>query len=159
VIAHEPPLFGVGERNRELRPAMWEVRAQLDDIADLLRHGNPSLGAEKFIEEVALGPDAWVHLPEEIRQTMVDNAPTFLETISDPDWAELDVEALNQAHCPVLLTDCEQGPPYYSAVIAELASQLERVWRYTFAGAGHMPHLSQPAEYVETVRSFAAATA
>jgi len=31
----------------------------------------------------------WDKLPEELRQTMVDNAPTFLATMADPRWADL----------------------------------------------------------------------
>jgi hypothetical protein len=37
--------------------------------------------------------------PEELRQTMVDNAPTFMETMDDPRWADLDVGHCRDGPC------------------------------------------------------------
>jgi len=51
---------------------------------------------------------------------MVDNAPTFLATMDDPRWADLDIRALSRWSVP-LLTDGEQSPTFLRVIVAELA--------------------------------------
>jgi len=93
VIAHEPPLLAVGQRNPALESQMRAVQVLLDGVADQLRTGDTRAGAARFIEEITLRPGTWEQLPAQLRQTMVDNAPTFLETMKDPHWADLAVQA------------------------------------------------------------------
>ena len=79
---------------------------------------------------------------------MVDNAPTFLATMDDP-----------RRSVP-LLTDGEQSPTLLWVIVAELARLVgiaDGIQRPTFAGAGHVPQLTHPEQYVKTVRAFLAA--
>ena len=97
----------------------------------------------------------WDTLPEELRQPMVDNAPTFLATMDDPRWADLDVAALSRRRVPLLLTDGDQSPTVLRVIVAELARLVGvAVPRppHTFAGAGHVPQLTHPSS---TSRRFA----
>ncbi len=154
VIAHEPPLLAVGQRNPALAPQMRAVQALLDGVADQLRTGDTSAGAARFIEEITLGPGTWEQLPAQLRQTMVDNAPTFLETMNDPHWADLAVQALSRASCPILLTNGEHSPPWFGPLMTELTRLLAQAERHTFQGAGHVPAITHPVQYVDTIRSF-----
>ena len=159
LIVHEPPLLGRGvmHDNAELQPILRAIQAQLEAVAHQLRAGDTTGGAERFVEEVTLGPGMWDQLPEQLRQTMVDNAPTFLETMNDPHWADLDVQALSRRPVPLLLTDGDQSPAFLRVIVTELARRVgvaDGIQRHTFAGAGHTPQLTHPEQYVDTVRAF-----
>ena len=86
LVVHEPPLFGIDAiRGKvELQPVKAAIEARLFAAARQIRAGDPPGGVAQFLEEVTLGPGAWEHLPEEVRQTMVANASTFLEKVDDP---------------------------------------------------------------------------
>ena len=162
LIAHEPPLLGTGvvDANAELRPMLQAAQAQLEAVAHQLRAGDPRGAAARFVEEVTLGPGRWDSLPEPLRQAMADNAPTFLATMNDPRWADLDVAAVSRRSVPLLLTDGDQSPTFLRVIVAELARLVGVAYgiqRHTFAGAGHVPQLTHPKQYVETVRAFLAA--
>jgi hypothetical protein len=47
----------------------------------------------------------WEQLPEEIRQTNMNNAPTFLDEAQDAQWADLDLSHLSRFSSPALLTE------------------------------------------------------
>jgi pimeloyl-ACP methyl ester carboxylesterase len=92
-------------------------------------------------------------LPAGIRRAMVTNAATFLAVIEDPQWDH--VTATPDLSVPVLLTDGTDSPAWMPAVVQRLAaSQYRHAARHTFVGAGHVPHLTNPGELVEIVRSF-----
>jgi pimeloyl-ACP methyl ester carboxylesterase len=161
VIAHEPPLLGNGvvDGNAELQPMLRAAQAQLQAVACQVRASDTRGGAARFIDEVTLGPGMWDQLPEQLRQTMVDNAPTFLATMDDPRWADLDLQALSRRPVPLLLTDGDHSPAFLRAIVTELARRVGvagKIQRHTFAGAGHVPQLTHPEQYVETVRAFLA---
>ena len=156
LVAHEPPLFGI-DGSTMFEPVARDIEARLFGVAQQIRAGDLLGGVARFIDEVTLGPGMWERLPDEVRQTMVDNAPTFLETIDDPRWADLDVERLSRRSVPLLLTDGERSPAALRMVVSELAGLLSvagGVERRTFSGAGHVPQLTHPEQYVETVRAF-----
>lgn len=47
----------------------------------------------------------------------------------------------------------ESGPPL---VLVHVAAALPQAQRYTFQGAGHVPHLTHPEAFVEVVGEFVA---
>jgi hypothetical protein len=61
------------------------------------------------VEEIALGPGMWEQLPEEIRQTLMNNATTFLDELQDTRWADL--SKLSSFSSLALLTAGGQSPP------------------------------------------------
>ena len=74
--------------------------------------------------------------------------------VADPAWAE--VPALDGV--PVLLTDGDASPSWLPSIVGALASTAyPHADRHTFAGAGHVPHLTDPQGYSATVQSFASA--
>ncbi len=131
------------------------MNRRIDDVGEMLRAGDLAGGAQHFIDAVALGPGTWQLLPEENRRTYVANAATFLDTLDDPHWGDLpDPDAL-----PVLLTDGDRSPTWLPAIVSALAASTYRhADRHTFVGAGHVPHLTHPHDYVAIVDSFIAAT-
>jgi pimeloyl-ACP methyl ester carboxylesterase len=159
VTAHEPPLLGITQTyTPSAAPLCAElsmVNRLVDEVGDMLRVGDLEGGARHFIDAVVLGRGAWQRLPDESRRIFVANAATFLDTIGDPHWADVP----EPAALPVLLTDGDDSPNWLPAIVAALASTTYRhAQRHTFAGAGHVPHLSHPDDYVSIVDSFIAST-
>jgi pimeloyl-ACP methyl ester carboxylesterase len=48
----------------------------------------------------------------------------------------------------------DQSPPWFSKIMAELAGAIEGAERLIFSGAGHVPHVTHPDEYVRAVVEF-----
>jgi pimeloyl-ACP methyl ester carboxylesterase len=154
LIVHEAPLMGLVAADMELRPLMMELQGRFESVVDQLRAGDIAGGTRRFVEEIALGPGMWEQLPEEERQTLMNNAPTFLDEVQDPKWADLDVGALSRFSSPALLSEGDQSPPWFPKIMIKLAGAIDGAERLTFSGAGHAPHQSHPDEYVRAVVEF-----
>jgi pimeloyl-ACP methyl ester carboxylesterase len=154
LTVHEPPLVAIvaddPEAMRELRP----TQASIDAALSHLRAGEHEQGARLFVEEVALGPGVWDQLPAEVRGTFVRNAPTWLDEQSDPEWATLDLDALSRCTAPVLLSRGSESPAWLSTILDRLATALPRARRQTIEGAGHIPHVTHPQQYVAALTRF-----
>ena len=72
LVVHEPPLFGLLEGVAEVQPALAVVRQRIEAVASLLRSGDMTGGARRFVESIAFGPGAWNQLPQATRDTFVD---------------------------------------------------------------------------------------
>jgi pimeloyl-ACP methyl ester carboxylesterase len=153
VFAHEPALPGVLTRNSELRSTAGEVRAGLAAVGQVLATGEVETGTSRFVE-ATLGPGMCQRLPAGMRHAFMANAPTFLDMLDNPAWADLDPGALSGRSCPVRLTDGGQSPRWPPTIAIEIARAMGGVERHTFADAGHSPHLTSPDEFVPTVADF-----
>ena len=154
VIAHEPPLLGAAQLRPPLEADLSDVHAIVAQVSELLQAGVPDGGARLFVEHV-LGPGTWQMLPDDNRRTFIANAATFVDMIADPAWAEVPAVGV----VPVLLTVGDASPSWLPSIVDALASTAySHADRHTFAGAGHIPHLTDPESYATTVQSFASAT-
>jgi pimeloyl-ACP methyl ester carboxylesterase len=146
--------MGIVADDAELRPLMQEVQGRVQSVLDQLRAGDIAGGTRRFVEELALGPGMWEQLPEEMRQTFMNNASTFLDEQQDATWADLDLGDLSRFSSPTLLTDGDRSPPWFPKIMSKLAGAIDEAERLTFSGAGHVPHLTHPDDYVRTVTEF-----
>ena len=153
LIAHEPPLFAllVGD------PAMEEVQRRIAAVVELVERGEHEAGAERFVDTVAFEPGAWRELPPEMREVFVHNASTMLDEARDPEALTLDLGTLGAFPRAALITDGDQSPPFFPAVVEHLVGALPRAERRTLTGVGHVPQLTHADDYVALVREFAAA--
>jgi pimeloyl-ACP methyl ester carboxylesterase len=153
--AHEPPLFGLlatDPATKGLRDAFVE---QMNDVVGILESGDMEGGCKEFIERIAFGPGAWATLPEPVRTTFVSNAATWLDEVKDPGWDVIDLDALGRFERPVLLSQGDQSPPQFAPTVDKLRRALPGAEHHVFAGAGHVPHVTHPADYAAKVRDFA----
>jgi pimeloyl-ACP methyl ester carboxylesterase len=153
VIAHEPPLWGVIADDPALAPHVAEDEEVTAMVADRLASGDHEGGARLFIEQ-ELGPGSWSQLPPEFRATMVENAPTFLDEARDPEQYALEPAWPGGLRQPLMLTTGSESPTTYSGVVSRLADALPHAEVARFEGAGHIPHMTHPDEYVEATRDF-----
>jgi pimeloyl-ACP methyl ester carboxylesterase len=154
LIAHEPPLFSLLGDDPALASLLQEVGRRIDAVVERIKSGDHPGAAEQFVETVALGSGTWAQLPSEVRQTLIENAPTFLDEASDPEQLGFDLDWIRGFARPALLTLGDQSPPIFAPVVAKLAGALPRVEVLTLPGAGHIPHVTDPAGYVEAVIAF-----
>ncbi len=151
IAVHEPPLLGMIADH----PMLPEIRRRLGAVIATLRSGNAEEGARQFVENVALGPGMWDKLPEENRQVMIFNAPTFLDEQNEPETAmTLDLEALGRFRGPALVTRGDQSPPFFGVILDRIIGALPQATRHTFRGGGHVPHLTHAEEFVQVLTDF-----
>jgi pimeloyl-ACP methyl ester carboxylesterase len=140
---HEPPLWGLAPG----APGVRALRATVDAVVGRLETGDDEGGARLFAERI-LGPGAWeTGMPEQLKATLVANAPTFLDETRDPGAYELPArDGLGQLGPRTLVSTGECGDPAFAVIADRLADALPGVERVTLAGAGHVPHRTHPAE-------------
>jgi pimeloyl-ACP methyl ester carboxylesterase len=156
LVVHEPPLVGVIAHD----PALASILAAFDEraggVVERLDAGDMAGGARRFVEEVAFGPGAWDQLPPQARETFIANAPTWLDEMRDPDFLNLDLATLKSFDRPTLVTKGDRSPPMFSPIADRVADAISTASRHTFTGAGHVPHMTHPDDYVQRVSSFIA---
>ncbi len=156
LIVHEPAVFLILAGDPGAEGALEAIGTRVRAVVELLAAGDDEGGAERFVETIAFGPGAWAQLPPELKATFVRNAPTFLDETRDPDSIGADLEGLRRFDRPALLSKGTTSAPFFPRVIAKLAEALPRATVHTFEGAGHVPHITHPAEYVAALRAFLA---
>ncbi|MEW5979503.1 MAG: alpha/beta hydrolase [Acidobacteriota bacterium] len=154
LIVHEPPLFGLLKDDSTATAVLAAVQERISTVVSLLTAGESTEGTRQFVETIAFGPGAWVELPQAVRETFVFNAPTFLDEAHDPEALEIDLAGLRRLAAPALLTIGDQSAPFFPPVVNRVAMAMPKAKTRTLAGAGHVPHLSHPAEYAEVVTEF-----
>ncbi|MGW8784331.1 alpha/beta fold hydrolase [Streptomyces sp. NPDC055796] len=156
LAAHEPPLMDiVGDESPELRPVLQAMERALDGVLTALSAGEDRAGAQRFVDDVVMGPGAWEQLPDRVRETFTANAPTFADEQADPDWAGLDLACLSGYTGPALLTFGSESPPWFPVIVGKLATALGgRARMRTLVGDGHVPHLTHPDRYAADLEAF-----
>lgn len=153
LTAHEPPLIGLLGND----PALTAVQARIGAVVATLQTGDHAAGARQFVDTVALGPGMWDRLPSDMRETFIQNAPTWMDEVNDQDAFTLDLARLATFDRPVLLTHGDQSPPFFGAILDRITGTLPQATRHLFSGAGHTPHLTHPEEFVRVVGAAASA--
>jgi len=152
---HEPPLIGLlGDT-----PEGIAIRERLTDVVTKLRGGDIEEGARLFVDTVAFGPGSWDRLSETARRKFIFNAPTFFDEVDGPGAFRLDLAALSRFTRPVMVTRGDRSPSYFAPILERIAGALPAAVRHTFGGAGHLPQITHPADFVRVIGDFARATA
>lgn len=154
LLVHEPPLFALLDRDPAAQPMLQAGQERTRAVVELLQQGQAEGGARQFVETIAFGPGAWDQLPGELRDTFIFNAATWLDEMQDPEWSTIDLQPLRSFSPPALLTDGDKSQPFFPLIVETVARALPRAQRRTLSGVGHVPQLSHPKEYAETVASF-----
>jgi pimeloyl-ACP methyl ester carboxylesterase len=159
LVVHEPPLFGILKDVPEAQPYLQAVSSRINAVTKHIEKEEYEQAAKLFVENIAFGPGAWQQLPQQIQQTFVYNAPTFLDETKDPEGLYIDTGKLSHFNKPTLLTQGTQSPPFFLLVLDQLTKGIPNSRRMTFEGAGHVPHISHPRQYVQVVKDFCLANA
>jgi pimeloyl-ACP methyl ester carboxylesterase len=152
LTCHEPPLWGLLERDPEMQELLRHGASSLDAVGRRIAGGDHEGAARQFADEVAFGPGAWENeLPPAMRAIFANNAPTYLDELQDPEQLRVDEDALARLELPVRLTQGSESPPTFAAVIDRITQLIPHAGRETIAGAGHAPQLTHPDRYVRVM--------
>jgi pimeloyl-ACP methyl ester carboxylesterase len=153
LAAHEPPLFDLLRDDPKTQHLVETFDGAATPVSEAIAGGKAEEGAHLFVDAV-VGPGFWDMMPEDARRMMINNAPTFMDEMGDPEIISIDTEALSRFRGPVLLSAGSASPPYFPAIVDKLATVLPNVTRKTFEGAGHIPHVTHPQVYAEAMMEF-----
>ncbi|MER8184391.1 alpha/beta hydrolase [Kitasatospora sp. NPDC094015] len=151
LAVHEPPALGLLRDDPELAALSRQFVERNEPVRVLLEAGESAAAAELFVDTVAFGPDSWPRVPAPLRHTFIRNAPSYLDELRDPEAFDLDLAALARYRDPVLLTRSDNSPPLFEPVLDRIALTLPQAESHLYRGAGHVPHVTEPAEYVALV--------
>jgi pimeloyl-ACP methyl ester carboxylesterase len=154
MIIHEPPLFDLIKDNPNAHEALQIVNGRIKAVLDLFDAGNLEKATEEFVEKIAMGPGSWEKLPEAAQKTFLYNAPTWYDEMQDPYSLQIDLSSLSNFKKPALLSSGTKSPPFFPLVIDKLMTAMPHAKRITIEGAGHVPHMSHSAKFIDMVRSF-----
>jgi pimeloyl-ACP methyl ester carboxylesterase len=149
VTVHEPPLVGLLEGN----PALAAVRQRIGAVIETLNAGNTEAGTRQFVETIGFGPGMWEQLPPKMRETFVFNASTWLDEMREPAAFTVDLDRLASYRGPLLISQGDQSPPFFGAILEHIARAQPGARRHLFRGAGHVPHVTHPDDYAVVVGS------
>jgi pimeloyl-ACP methyl ester carboxylesterase len=144
---HEPPLFTLLDQS-----VLQQIRERIEVVLNHIRSGDSRAAAWNFVENVAIGPGGWETLTREMQETMIFNAPTFLDEAQDPNSMTIDLQALANFKHPVMLTQGDQSPPIFAPIVSQLAATMKQARVVTIPGCGHIPQITHPREYAELIR-------
>ncbi len=153
ITAHEPPLFALLAGDPAVGPMLEGFAQLVAAVSERIASGDHDGAAEQFIEK-GLGEGLWAKFPSWFRQMMSEHAPTYLDEANDPDQLAFDLEWVRGFPHPALLTQGDQSPPPFAAVIPRLAEALPSAEVREITGAGHVVHVEQPDDYAEAITSF-----
>ena len=159
VSAHEPPLFGLLAGDPAWRSPLEELQQRIGAVLELIEHDRTPEAAERFVDDIALGPGAWALLRPEERERFIRHAATFAEENADPTIYGIEAASLAEVTTPALLTGGASSPLLFEPVLERLAATLPHVKRHRFPAAGHLPQLTDPDEYLDAVTDFTTGTA
>jgi pimeloyl-ACP methyl ester carboxylesterase len=154
LCCQEPPVFDLLTDYPDGQELLQQGADTLEATSEQIAAGDHEGAARKFVEEMIFGPGAWDEVPPQIRTIFVENAPTFLDELRDPDLLGADRDALAHLQIPTRLTEGSETLPVFSRVIDRLIELVPNATRETIKGAGHVPELTDPERYIATIVAF-----
>ncbi|MGH2715923.1 MAG: alpha/beta fold hydrolase [Solirubrobacteraceae bacterium] len=152
---HEPPLWQLLADDPQGREVRQRQARTEEAVGTRIAAGDHEGAARQFVDELAFGPGIWDNqLPPEVRAMFVRNAPTFLDELQDPDVCGADLTALARLPVPLRLTQGTESLAHFARAIDRLVEAAPQIKRETIPGAGHVPQLTVPELYAETIASF-----
>lgn len=130
------------------------VVERIGSVTDRLATGEMADGAALFADSVVGQAGNWERMSPDARATMVRHAATFLDENRDSGVFALDLDGLARFDRPALLSYGDASPDYFASAVERIAEAMLNARVRVFAGAGHVPHRTHPAEYVDAVSAF-----
>jgi pimeloyl-ACP methyl ester carboxylesterase len=154
MIIHEPPLLGLIKDNPGTQEAFQMLNSRIKSVMDLIAAGNMEKATEEFMENLGMGPGTWQKLPQVAQKIFIYNAPTWYDEMHDPNSLEIDLYTLSDFKKAALLSTGSASPPFFSPIIDKIMTAIPHAKRIIIEGAGHVPHMSHPKQYIEVVKNF-----
>jgi len=151
---HEPPYIGALEDDPATAPEADRLRSSLRAMRALAQSGRPEEAAREIVDALSTEEGAWGRLAAGAQRSIVRNVDRWVEEIEDPEATMPDRVELGELLIPVLLTTGERSPPYLHRIAAAVADRLRNVTFRTLPGVGHVPHVSDPNQFIAVLHGF-----
>ncbi len=154
LAVHEPPFAGLLEADPATAEEAARLLSEVRRLQERVRAGDAESAARGLVDAFSLRPGAWDRMPPEAQAMFLRNAERWSEELDDPDAFRPERAGLHDLLLPVLLTSGDLSPPVVQRVNRQLAEVLRNVTVRRLPEAGHVPHLTAPAQYVGLLVTF-----
>jgi pimeloyl-ACP methyl ester carboxylesterase len=151
---HEPPFIGLLEDDPATAPEADRLLSAARTMQSLARSGHPEAAMRQIGDALSGEEGAWDRLASDVQQGLLHLADRWAEELDDPDATRPDRAELAELLIPALLTTGERSPPFLHRITGLLADQLPNATLRTLPGVGHVPHLSDPDQFIALVHGF-----
>jgi pimeloyl-ACP methyl ester carboxylesterase len=156
LILIEPP-FGslLPPDTADLEAEMADRMAMLKSLQDLARAGKHDDASRLLTDWIQGGPDGFATLPQEVQDTLLQNAATVGPTFSAPP-PHVGCETLSAVQVPTLVLNGERTRRYYRVVGERAAACIPGARRAWIPRAAHMTIVERPEETAALMMAFLA---
>lgn len=150
---YEPTLFAVLQQESPDQPAFNEINAVVDDAVEAIGRGDPSSGAERFIDYWTVD-GAWASMPEEakapIARSILDVDRWRHALCSEPTT----LQEFSRLQVPILYMTGGRSPASSRGVARLFTATLPQVEVIAFEDLGHMAPVSHPQRINPQIEEF-----
>ncbi|MGA9840617.1 MAG: alpha/beta hydrolase [Thermoplasmata archaeon] len=151
---HEPPFLGLLVADPATVAEGDELTAGVRELQRLVRAGESERAAQRLTEVFSTETGAWQRLSPEVQRSFVGAADLWAAEFDDPEALLPEVTSVRDLMIPVLLTVGTRSPRFLHRITQDLAHLLRNSQVVEIPGVGHVPHLSQPHQYVGLLVTF-----
>jgi pimeloyl-ACP methyl ester carboxylesterase len=151
---HEPPFIELLEGDPATAPEADRLWTAAKTMQSLVRSGHPESAMRQVADALSGEEGAWARLRPGVQQGLMRHVDRWVEELGDPEATRPDRAALSELLVPVLVTTGERSPPFFHRITALLADRLPNATLRTLPGVGHVPHLSDPDQFIALVHGF-----
>lgn len=154
LVLHEPPFIGLLEDDPVDASEGARVRAGTEAIRAQVSAGRTEEAAREIVNAFSVEEGAWERLRPEVQRAMLLYLDRWSEELEDPEASRPDRGSLSELLIPALLTTGERSPPFVHRVVSHLAGYLRNATVRTLPGASHVPHLTNPDQFIALIHGF-----
>jgi pimeloyl-ACP methyl ester carboxylesterase len=154
IAIHEAPFLGLLSADPATAAEGAAGVARVREFQRLVRTGERERAAEQVAGAFSTDPGAWKRLPPSVRDALVARADQWAEEFDDPEALLPNGAALRELMVPTLLTEGSESPPFLHRITRYLSALLPNSLVLEIPGAGHVPHLVRPDQYVGLLLTF-----
>jgi len=154
IALHEPPFIGLLDEDPADALEGERVRAGTEAIRDLVRSGQRERAAREIVGAFSVEEGAWERLRPEVQRGLLRHVDRWAEELGDPEATRPDGALFAELLIPTLLTAGERSPAFVRRITDRLAGRLRNATLRTLPGVSHVPHLSNPDQFIALIHGF-----
>ncbi|MGA8604946.1 MAG: alpha/beta hydrolase [Thermoplasmata archaeon] len=154
LVLHEPPLVGLLEEDPATAPEADRLWAGTKAILAMVDAGRPVEAAREIVNAFSVEPGAWDRLRPDVQRGLIRHVDRWAEELRDPEATHANRAGLAELLIPTLVSTGERSPPFLGRIGRRLAESLRNATFRTLPGVGHVPHISDPDQFIALVHSF-----
>jgi len=151
---HEPMFFGVLEDDPATAPEADRLAEGVRSMRALVSNGHPDLAVREVMNSLSTEEGGWSRLSPGVQRGLLRHVERWAEELGDPESTHPDPGVFADLLIPALLTTGERSPPFLQRIVAGTAARLRNATLRTLPGVGHVPHLTDPNQFIALIHGF-----